>query len=161
MKLMIATLALSFTALTTFSTLAQAMPAVGDTASFDGTTVTSQGQAIAFHTVIALAQFDASQNAYLQVSTTTAPGIQPSVQQKWVAAADMINDATVQAILSQCASQGGISETVVVPAGTFPTCRITDSSDGSIYNVGAVSFGIVKAQQGQTNMSLVSFQAGH
>lgn len=155
MKLMLTALAL-----TAFSTLAQAMPAVGDVAAFDGTTVTSQGQPIAFHTELTLSQFDASQNAYLQTSTTTAPGIQPIVQQKWVAATDLIDDATVQAILAQCSSQGGVSEVIAVPAGTFNTCRIVDSSDGSVYNVGAVPFGIVKAVQGQTNMSLVSFQAG-
>ena len=155
MKLMFTVLAL-----TALSTLAQAMPTVGDTAQFDGTTVTSQGRTVAFHTVIALAQFDAAQNAYLQTSTTTAAGIQPIVRQKWVVATDLLDDATVNAILAQCPSQGGVSETVAVPAGTFATCRLTDSSDGSIYNIGAVPFGIVKTSQGQTNMSLVSFQAG-
>ena len=148
-------------ALTAFSTLAAAMPAVGDTAAFDGTAVTSQGQSIAFHTVLTLTQFDASQNAYLQTSTTTAPGMQSVSKQAWVLASDLLSDETVQGILAQCSSQGGVSETVAVPAGTYNTCRITDSSDGSIYNIGAVPFGIVKAQQGQTTMSLVGFQAGH
>ncbi len=155
MKLMIAALAL-----TAFSTLAQAMPAVGDFAAFDGTTVTSQGQQIAFHTEIALTQFDASQNAYLQQSVTTAPGIQPIQEQKWVNANELLSDATVQQILASCAQQGGVSETVTVPAGTFNTCKITDSSDGSMYNVSQVPFGIVKATSTQTNMSLVSFRTG-
>lgn len=155
MKLVLSTLAALV-----LSTVAQAMPAVGDTAAFDGTTVTQQGQPIAFHTVITLTQFDASQNAYMQQSTTTANGIQPVVQQKWVGAQDLISDATVQQILGNCPAAGGTLETVAVPAGTFNTCRIVDN-DGSIYNVGAVPFGIVKAQQGQTNMALVSFQAGH
>ena len=144
----------------TVSTLAQAMPAVGDTSTFQGTTL-YQGNQAAFQTVMTLTQFDASKNSYIKTTTTTANGMQPQVEQKTVAASELITDATINYVLANCASQNGVLEAVTVPAGNFNTCRI--SQKGATYNVGAVPFGIVKGTDpaSQTVLQLSSFQLGH
>ncbi len=151
-------LAASFVAV---STVAQAMPSVGDSATFSGV-ATQQGQKIPFQTVIALTQFDASQNAFVSTTTTTFAGSQPRVEQKSIPAKDLLTDAMVANLVSNCPANGGISETLTVPAGNFNTCRITDQN-GNVFNVGAVSFGIVKTVQdnSQLTLELMSFQAGH
>jgi hypothetical protein len=153
---------LSALAILGFSTLALAMPAVGDTATFTGSVV-SQGQTIPFQNVIALTQFNAANHQYMQSSVvTSSDGKVLDQQSSWVNETDLLTDATVTSLLANCAAQNGVLETVTVPAGTFNTCKITDQ-EGAMYNVSNVPFGIVKAVQpkSQLNMSLVSFQHGH
>jgi hypothetical protein len=160
MKMILAALALIATSVVV-STTAQALPAVGDTATFTGTTV-QQGHQIAFQVVTTLTQFDAAQNQYMQTTTTSAPGMQPNIEQKWMPATSIVTNEKVAYLLANCAAQNGVLESVTVSAGAFNTCRITDQQ-GSQYNIGPVPFGIVKGNQpaSQTSFALVSFSVGH
>lgn len=149
-------------AVTALSLAAQAMPAVGDTANFSGQTATGSGQLVQFTMSMQLTAFDAASQTWTEQVTTTVPGRPAQVQTKQVATSDLISDATVTQLIANCAGEGGVAETVTVPAGTYPTCRITDNQ-GAAYNVGQVPFGIVQAAQpsSQLSMQLQSFAAGH
>ena len=141
------------------SAVAHASPAVGDTAAFDGT-LTQGSQSTGVHVTVALTQFDPAKNAYLEVQTVTAASGRSKTDQAWVATTDLLDDAIIGQVLADCAGQGGTSESLTVPAGTFNTCRI-EQQDGTVVNVGAVPFGIIKQANAQLSISLSSFTAGH
>lgn len=139
------------------ATIAQATPAVGDIASFSGTTVHA-GQTYPLQITLQLTAFDQPTGAFTQVTTTQVAG-QTQTRSEQVAAADMITDATVESLLTNCVANGGVSEIVAVPAGTFETCKIA-GDDGTLYNVGRVPFGITMVTSPENNLSLVSYVNG-
>lgn len=60
----------------------------------------------------------------------------------------LLNDETIADVLANCAEYGGAAEQLVVPAGTFPSCKLAMQDDAGKDNgfmwIGTVPFGILK-----------------
>lgn len=115
---------LSLLALALFSTAAYATPQMGDAAAYNAT-VQQNGQEMLGDVTVELVNFDARQNAFLERQTLTFSGQQPQVSEEWKASSEYLDDATIDALLGNCAGNNGVSEQVTVPAGTFNTCKLT------------------------------------
>ncbi len=139
------------------ATMAQATPTVGDIADFSGTT-DHAGQTYPVQITLQIMAFDATTQIYTQ-QTTMAIGPKTQTKTEQVAAADMITDATIDAVLADCVGQGGTPETIAVPAGNFETCKIK-TDGGDLYNIAKVPFGVAKMTSATMNLSLVSFVNG-
>lgn len=137
---------------------AQAMPKVGDSATHSGTTV-ANGQTYLVQVTNSLVAYNASADMFTQNTVTTIEGHGTRQKQELVKSSDLIGDATIDALLADCAGNGGVDEVVTVPAGTFATCRIA-GDDGAQYNLGKVAYGIVKMTSTATNLNLQSFTNG-
>lgn len=140
-----------------------AMPAVGDQALYN-VNLTQGAQSMTGTLEQLITGMDGS---LFVVQQTTNMGKDSQVQTDKKAAQDLLSDATVNMVLQNCAANGGKSETITVPAGTFPTCAIPvqDSEGTGTYWIGAVAFGIVKGDFKYSNgvhavMDLQSFKMG-
>lgn len=124
---------------------AMAMPSAGDLAIFDFTSTkedevvvgTFQRQLIAYHS---------DTDAFEERVSVVANG-QSFSSAGQLPAKDLLTDAMLEQILSQCSAIGGSNETITVPAGTFQTCAMNSNSEngsGMVW-LGAASFGLVKS----------------
>ena len=130
---------------------AQAMPAIGDKSSLT-MTVSNGTQSVTYGYEMSLTGFDAALSQYTRHTVQSYNG-QSQERDDAVAATDLLDDARLQAILTNCDAGGGTTESVTVPAGTFSTCKIV-TEDGSEYWIGNVPFGIVKMAQAANGYTL-------
>lgn len=129
-------------ALTLASSAVFAMPKVGDLSNYNGTFQGSGGGSIAFTQALQLTSFNAQANTYAMTSTLVTPN-QTKTETENVNAADLLTTEQVADALANCPAYGGTAETIVVPAGSFATCKIVNN-DGSQIWVAQVPFGIAK-----------------
>lgn len=143
---------------------ASATPLLGDHAEF-AVTASKNGQSINGTAVFELTAFDSSRSEFTQRTTMQWDGRSAQSQEDKIAMNEMINDETIDYVLagSGCAENGGVLETVTVPAGTFPTCKVVTNDGASVW-VGKVALAIVRyevTQNGLTQVFLLkSFQNG-
>lgn len=138
---------------------AQATPKVGDLVVYD-LKMGLDGQSAEGILQVELADFDALKNAYLEKQLFALQGEAPQATEEWKSADDYLNDQTIDAILTNCQGNGGLSQKIFVGAGEFDTCAITfdnEESKGVIW-IGKVPFGTVKMEQirKDNNLSLSS-----
>lgn len=131
-----------------FAATAQATPAVGDYAKFNVTSGAVSG--IYEQTLTSLRS-----DGYVMLSVLTVNG-QAQRDESIVAGSDLMTDATINTVLTDCAAYGGRPEQVVVPAGTFATCAFTEQA-GTVW-IAQVPFGVAKQTQKQDDGSLVTFE---
>lgn len=145
MKLIIC--AFSVLSLILVSVAAMAMPAVGDYAKYDLSITPAGGTAIAGVLEKEIIAFNSNTSQYNQRTTISAAGTTPNVSEAWVNASDLITDAGIVQIQSNCASFGGTLGTSTTPAGQFPACSIPveSNTEHSTYAIGAVPFGLLAA----------------
>lgn len=147
------------------SSVAFAMPSVGDQALYDAT-LSKAGAVTAATAELELVSLDAANQQFQEKTTIVANGATQS-NTKTVEASSLASDEIVTQVLATCSEIGGHLETITVPAGTFDTCALpSDASTPGTYWVSHVSFGVVK--QDFTNSSgvhivmvLRSFRKGH
>ncbi|MGE3973919.1 MAG: hypothetical protein AB7F59_05260 [Bdellovibrionales bacterium] len=141
---------------------AQAMPTIGDTAQYNYT-IGAQKVAVTQK----ITAFNSGANTYNILISANVNG-RVINQNQSIEADKLITDAQVDAILADCAGNGGTPMMVTVPAGTYQTCKLVQNDESgqpqTIYIADNVAFGYVKANgtaQGQTYMiDLVSSQMG-
>lgn len=134
------------------TTLAFATPKVGDTAKYKGT-----AQGMSFEMEVKLTAYDAASDTFTKVTTTSVMG-QTDSEAETVLTDDLATDQQLQAIVTYCEVPeiGGKKEKVVVAAGTFNTCKI--SQEGADINMAVVPFGIVKLKNEEIALELISFK---
>ncbi len=142
MKLLLTTAALMFTV------AAYATPKVGDTSEF-ALTMTQSGQTRVGSFLTSIVSEAGDQ---MTVATTVHFDGQPDQhQEESRAKADLLTDEKINDALANCVQYGGALEALVVPAGTYPTCKLPSFDDAHKQNgsfwIGAVAFGIVKEEQ--------------
>ncbi len=150
-----------FTAITVFltSVITIAMPKIGDHSVLS---VIKNGVNIGT-LEYELLQFDITKNQYLEVETQNFYG-KKTVDQYWTTG---MSDAQIASYLTHCPANGGIFQTVTVPAGTFPTCAVPVTLPDATETMwlGQVAMGVVKVdiQQGSNHLvaNLVDFGLGH
>lgn len=132
-----------------------AMPAVGDSATYQ---INTQGMTITQK--IELTAYDAGTNSFIQVETTTVQGQQQKATTR-VAADEFMSDESADLMMTYCESQlGGTLQTITVVAGTFSTCSIYDpASAGQVY-MGKVPFGLIKVQGSDVAAQLIDYKNG-
>jgi len=151
-----------------------ATPRVGDRADFNAT-VTKGAQSATGNISLELTAYNSSTKEWTQ-KTTVQWATQPAQSQEdKVSADDLLDDATINAILiaANCTKEGGKLENVKVPAGTYSTCSIPSSQEDPATKkvttsnvwIGKVPMGIVRFQQtsdGVTqNFELKASKAGN
>lgn len=145
------------------TTAAYAIPAIGDMANYNFA-ITQQGQNITG----TLEQTITSMNSGLyNVQSTYNVNGQSQVQNDQKKAEDLVSDAMINNILTNCASSGGQLASITVPAGAFNTCAlpINDGEKTGTIWIGQVAFGVVKMDTtttagDKTYVELVSFKLG-
>lgn len=142
--LVLAALAASISELA-FGEIAFAAPKVGDTATFDAT-VTVGAATTKATAVLELLKQDGEK--FLQRTTVTYEGAQPSVTEEWKESSELLDDARVDEVLAACAAQGGKPGKITVPAGTFEACELGYDDDGSAGTdwIAKVPFGTAKSE---------------
>ncbi|HEY8279907.1 MAG TPA: hypothetical protein VIH99_09800 [Bdellovibrionota bacterium] len=145
---------------------ASAMPNVGDQAVYDVTS-TQGGQSTKFAYVMEIVSYDAAANKFLQQNKYQIPGQPERVETEWKDASEYVSDATVDDVLANCRDYGGTPQTIKVPAGTFPTCKLPVSDQkrlqiaGSMW-VAKVSFGIARSDTTENGQhTLVELRSFH
>jgi len=156
---------LILSAIFAFSSSAFAMPSVGDDSVF-ALTNTMNGQTVTGTVEIKLISHNTSNETWDERESITVNG-QSQTQDQSVATSQLLTDATAQQILASCASIGGKAQSITVPAGTFNTCSIPSSSNGSTGTVwiSTVTFGVVQSDETASNgehvvLKLVSTHSG-
>ncbi len=144
-------------ALSIVSTAALAMPKVGDQALYD-LTISKDAQVMQGTLESEITAQDAASGMLTVNRKFTINGNAQS-QQEQVQPNDLPSDGVISQMLVSCETTGGTSESVTVPAGTFPTCAIkyNDNGRNGTAWVAAVPFGMVKNEsvgQDGTNVSL-------
>jgi hypothetical protein len=132
-----------------FSAVAHATPAVGDIANYAGNWGTD-----AVTQTVSFTAFDQATNSFKQSTTTTIGTQAPASQEDVVKMEDTASDAALQDIVTNCANYGYVPETITVPAGTYPTCKIALEQGGFVY-VGVVPFAVIKFDTTQDGKPLV------
>ncbi len=121
-----------------FSSVAYASPAVGDAVNFSGT-----WGAEAVTQAISFTSFDQASNTFKQMTTTTIGTAAPASQEDTVKFEDTASDAALQDLVTNCATYGYVPETITVPAGQFPSCKIAMEAGGFVW-IGVVPFAVLK-----------------
>lgn len=130
MKIVLSTLALSL-----FAIAAHAAPKVGDVAFFRGTWGADNiSQEVKF------TAWNGSQ--FTKVTTTTIGARPPATSSEQVDFNRTASDAAIDDLLRNCAARGGVAETVLVPAGSFPSCKVAASGGGFVW-FGQVPFAVL------------------
>ncbi|MCO5141992.1 MAG: hypothetical protein M9962_02755 [Oligoflexia bacterium] len=132
---------------TLISANAMATPKVGDYAKFDAV-AQKDGQSMGLTIELAITNYNQSNNQYLQKQVITISGGQSQVSEDWKPADDFLSDATINAVLNNCAQAGGTLQTVQSPAGLFNACAVpfdNQEERGTAW-ITAVPFGIVKME---------------
>ncbi len=91
--------------------------------------------------------FDAATQTFTVKTESNFMG-QSETEEEATPAADMATDAQIADVLMNCATYGGTSETITVPAGSFAVCTMNGVS------IGAVPFGVVRVVQSQDGMTM-------
>jgi hypothetical protein len=131
-------------ALTLAGVAAEATPKVGDKAVY-GVTLSNGSQTANGHMTMEITAYDAGTDSWTIVNTTELNGNTQS-QTAHQKSADMVNDALIDSMLANCEANGGKNDSVVSPAGTFPSCALPNndgSSSGTVW-VSKVPFGFSK-----------------
>ena len=156
---------LAFASVLLAGLVASAYPAINDKATFNGLYIPKGStQGVQFMQTMEIKSFNASTQKYLVVRTLDLPDGRSQEEQAETAASDLMTQSSVNQILANCAAVGGVSEQIKVTAGTFNTCKITQTN--STIWLGDVPFGIVKmisldSGSGATiALELSLFQAG-
>lgn len=154
---------LAFMFVTAAASLAFAYPAVKDQAVFKGLYSGAAGGAIDFVQTLELTAFDSATNSFKLKNTFLVNG-QAQVQEQDVAKDDLLDDARIQDILTNCLSYGGQLEDTTTVGGTFKTCTAPTQGNGRIW-IGDVPFGMVKSlsfdqDQNKIETELQSFVRG-
>lgn len=130
--------------LTLAAAYAEATPALGDRSVYD-VTLSKDTQTMQGHVTFELTAFDKSTDLWTQTTTTDFEG-QKQTQTDTVATADLLDDATIDSVLTNCSAHGGKEETVKSAAGDFAACAVpvsNSSGSGTIW-VSKVPFGYAK-----------------
>lgn len=133
----------SVLALALVSASAYATPKLGDYAAFD-LTATQNGQTAQGTLEQEIVQANGDQ--FLERQTVTFSGQTPEVSEGWKAVSDFLDDATIDAIVANCASAGGSAQSITVPAGTYNTCAMNfdnQDSQGTVW-ITMVPFGVAR-----------------
>ena len=140
--------------------LAQAMPSVGDQASYS-ITLSNQGQTTTSTETDVIVAFDSSKNQFQIQQTVTPLGSSPTVTTSWVDANRLYSNADLSRFMSQCQSMGGSLQSVSVPLGTLGACALSKDPSSTIW-YGHAPFGMIKvdATTGTQHLikSLTSYQ---
>lgn len=146
-----------------FTTAAMAMPAVGDNAVYS-VQISQGGQSVSGTLESTIT---AASAGTFTVESKINLGGQSQVQNETRQAQEMVSDALIADIMTNCASYGGKIESVTVPAGNFNSCALpSNPQDGTGFTwIAPVAFGVVKIDttntQGQrTYGELNSFKFG-
>lgn len=150
MKTILVTLA------TVITSAALAMPAVGDKATYNGTTIQA-GTTYNFVVENAIISQDAT-TGFFNIDQTLTYNGQTQVKSIQEDPANLPTDAAVSSYLTNCTMIGGKLETITVPAGTFDTCSVTTDT-GTLW-IAQVPFGIAKSVRGDEQIELQSFAHG-
>lgn len=150
----------------TFAGLAaDATPAIGDKSVYDVQLAKGSQKAVGTMT-LELTAYDASMDTWTLVTTTSVNG-QDRVTTTPTKSENLISDAMIQHVLTNCEGSGGKTDTVSSPAGTFAACAMPLKSDGSTGTlwVSQVPFGYSQwsttETDGTTVLGLIrSFVAG-
>ena len=149
--------ALSVLALTLLSSVSFGYGKVGDLANYN-LTVVAQGKEVKGQNSMEVLSYDDTTKKFKLRSITVVNG-DPQVKDE--EADQIFTPDTAKAMIGGCARP---LETVVVPAGTFETCRIDLNNEGATGWIGNVPFGIVKVEEANTqqgvtvHVELVSFK---
>jgi hypothetical protein len=150
-------------ALTLAASSSFAMPTVGDSASYD-LVQTMSGQTVNYSITETLTGYDAANKQFSEASLATYNG-QSSSTTKVVLASKLLTDAQVTSYVAGCTGIGGVNETITVPAGTFNTCKVSSTQNGTTgtINVALVAFGIVRYESSDAtgNHFLLTLTASH
>jgi hypothetical protein len=146
---------LVFAAALGLASLAQAYPAVGDQALFDGT-INVQGKVQNAQIQFDLTAFDAAANQWTQTQTTTV-GDQTQTETTQVSGADITTRETVLSALANCEAAGGKSGSITTPAGTFKSCAMTmtQGADGMTFYLADVPFAAAAFDISQNGVRIV------
>lgn len=145
---------------------AEATPTVGDKVRY-AVTLTRGTQMAKGALTMELTAYDTSTDSWTQVGTTEFNG-QVQTQSDNVKTKDLINDATIESVITNCVAQGGVLEAVQTPSGSvFDSCKLpmqNSKSKGFIW-VSRVPFGYSRWEAKRTDGVLVeglleSFTAG-
>lgn len=155
---------LVFVAAVGLSSLAQAYPAIGDLAAFEGT-VSVSGQVMPAQIAFEITGRDAATGEWTQTQTTTVGNASQKESSK-VKADDVTDRQTVLTVLANCGAMGGKSGTMNTPAGSFNSCalKIEEPGNATTFYIADVPFGVAAfdADQNGTRviMKLKSFAHG-
>lgn len=131
-------------ALTLAGFAAEATPAIGEKSIF-AVNVTKGTQTVNGHMTLELTAYDATTDMWTLVTTTEFNG-QTKTKTTPTKSADLINDATIDAVLGNCEGSGGKTDPVVTPTKTYPACAmpINDQTSTGTLWVSKVPFGYSK-----------------
>ncbi|MBK9322544.1 MAG: hypothetical protein IPM97_06260 [Bdellovibrionaceae bacterium] len=124
---------------------AKATPVVGDKAVFSATLSLGK-RAIMDGTATFVVVGRQPETGNWVVDSITNLSGKIEQKQNLVQEKDLLTEAAIDDILSNCAAKGGVSEVVTVPAGTFQACAVPKSNEtvtGTVW-VAKVPFGYVK-----------------
>lgn len=127
---------------------AVAQSKVGDWASYKINSVTAAGEIRSgTETVKVLKINKKTEQLLLHTIVIEENGPYRLDEQTWQDSADFVDAEVGQAYLDQCSHEdiGGVLETVTVPAGTLPACKVLEPAGISGEWYGAVPFGLVKS----------------
>lgn len=135
---------LALLTVTLASMIAEATPALGDKSVYD-VTLAKGGQSMAGTVTFELTNYNKATNSWTQTSTTEFNS-QKQTQTETIQGKDLLDDATIDTVLGNCAARGGKTETVTSPAGSFPSCAVpvTNSDGTGTVWVSKVPFGFSK-----------------
>ncbi|MBC7420260.1 MAG: hypothetical protein H7328_05980 [Bdellovibrio sp.] len=143
MKLFLATAALLLTA------IAHATPKLGDYSEFQFT-MSQAGQSMVGSYILAIVS-DANDGTVGLSTTIHFDGQADQYQETKTEKTALLNDQTINDVLTNCAAYGGVIEQVAVPAGILNSCKMpTQDETGKIVGsmwTSTVPFGIAKQVQ--------------
>lgn len=153
------TLLVILSALITFS--AYSAPRVGDMISMTGTFTPVSGPQQSLESQQIILAYDSGSDRFTIQQTVTVNGV-PTVTSDSIPSANIFAEERGAQVVAQCLQLGGLLETLSLPAGIFPTCRMQNGS--AALWIAQVPFGAVKIHSedatGVTEMTLNSFGRG-
>lgn len=139
------------------SSFAFALGKAGDKASYN-TKMVAAGQSYQGTITVELAK-SASNQLVLRTSSTLNGVLRQ--EEKLADENSIVTDLKIVQIMGNCKQMNGVEETVVVPAGTFNSCKVALPQNAGSVNFAAVPFGIAKLSDGELlSMELLSFVEG-
>ncbi|MGZ3693202.1 MAG: hypothetical protein ACXWQO_03290 [Bdellovibrionota bacterium] len=142
-----------------FALSAYATPKVGDYALF-AATISANGRSIPATIELEILR-EEGEGKFLQRQTNKIGDQDPQSNDEVKPVDQFISDATIDALLADCAGNGGTLETVTVPAGDFNSCKLpfdNEESTGTAW-VSKVPFGLARIDsKSKQNGYLVSSQ---
>lgn len=155
--------ALSMLSALSLSSVALATPKVGDFANY---ALTMQNGGNSMNLNLSREILSQSGNSFVVRQIIQLPDGQQQTSESTEDASNFLSDATIEGLLTNCASAGGTMQSIAVPAGNFETCAVpfsNDAENGTVW-IGRVSLGMVQIQTTSkedgtvTNGQLTSFR---